>query len=165
LPAPIDLARVFPETTIVLNRLGAPLGIGSYASIKDEVFAVWRKSIKEMATCPNVFIKLGGSAMHMFGFGWEHRAFSPSSDELVASTGHIYREAIDCFSLAQCILGGNFPVEKERCLSIVLWNSFKKIAAGSSSDELSDLLLNSAARAYRLGRSTVASSRGLSWPD
>jgi hypothetical protein len=35
-----DLARAFPRTTITLNHVGGPLGIGPYADKKQETFAV-----------------------------------------------------------------------------------------------------------------------------
>ena len=147
----IDLARTFPETSIVLNHLGAPLGAGPYSTRRPQVFQEWRKSIRELARCENVFIKLGGSAMHMFGFEWEQRPLPPTSDELIAATRHFYLEAIDSFSPARCMFESNFPVDKERCSAVVLWNSFKKIAAGSTAEETADLFMNTAARVYRLG--------------
>src|SRR5262249_38122169 len=63
MPVLIDLARAFPETTIVLDHLGGPLGIGPYESKRAEVFAQWKKDIAELARCPNVVAKLGGINM------------------------------------------------------------------------------------------------------
>ena len=42
LPELTALARAFPDTTIVLDHVGAPLGIGPYAGRRDAVFADWR---------------------------------------------------------------------------------------------------------------------------
>src|SRR5580765_4803634 len=64
----VDLARAFPETPIVLNHVGGAIGIGPYAGRGDEVFAVWRAGIEELARCPNVHVKLGGLGMRLFGF-------------------------------------------------------------------------------------------------
>ena len=36
-----DLARKFPETTIILDHFGGPLGTGPYAGNANEVFEVW----------------------------------------------------------------------------------------------------------------------------
>src|SRR3954454_5000460 len=52
------LACVFPETKIVLDHCGGPIGIGSYATRRDEIFAIWKKSIQEIAECRNVSVKL-----------------------------------------------------------------------------------------------------------
>jgi L-fuconolactonase len=150
LPELTDLARSFPQTTIVLDHLGGPLGAGRYAPVREEVFAQWRQAIGELARCPNVYLKLGGAAMHMFGFGWRGRAVPPGSDELVAAAGHFYRAAIDTFSPARCMFESNFPVDRECCSYAGLWNSFKKIAAGYSPAERTALFSGTAARAYRL---------------
>ena len=84
IPELTDLARAFPETTIVLDHLGAPLGRGSYANRGNEVFAEWRRSIADLARCPNVHMKLGGTVMPMYGYDWERRPLPPSSDELLS---------------------------------------------------------------------------------
>ena len=56
------LARAFPDTTIILDHFGAPLGIGPYAGAR-AVFADWQADIGELARCPNVVVKLGGLGM------------------------------------------------------------------------------------------------------
>ncbi len=39
IPDAISLARAFPDTTLILDHFGGPIGIGPYADKKDEVFA------------------------------------------------------------------------------------------------------------------------------
>lgn len=78
-----DLAHAFPDTTIVLDHLGTPLGIGPYAHKQDEIFAQWAHDLAALAACPNVSIKLGGLAMPWNGFGFETGARPPTSDALV----------------------------------------------------------------------------------
>src|SRR6202521_4144242 len=68
-----DLARVFPEIKIVLNHVGGPIGIGAYAGKHKEVFAGWAASIKALAACQNVCVKLGGLGMRMGGFGFHEQ--------------------------------------------------------------------------------------------
>jgi L-fuconolactonase len=77
-----DLARAFPETIIVLDHIGAPLGIGVYATRRDEVFGDWQRNIRELAKCPNARVKLGGMGMHVFGFDFEKQGVPPSSQQL-----------------------------------------------------------------------------------
>src|SRR5208282_5558690 len=45
MPAVIDLARAFPDTTIVLDHFGGPLGIGPYEGRRAEIFGQWKKDI------------------------------------------------------------------------------------------------------------------------
>jgi len=58
----LDLARAFPATPITLDHVGGPIGLGPYAGKRDEVFTAWSGQIRALAACPNVHIKLGGSA-------------------------------------------------------------------------------------------------------
>ena len=80
-----DLARAFPATRIVLNHVGGPIGIGAYAGKHKEVFPVWAASIKALAACPNVCVKLGGLGMRMGGFGFHEQPEPPSSETLAAT--------------------------------------------------------------------------------
>src|SRR5215212_1675009 len=52
-----DLARAFPDTGIVLDHCGGPIGVGSYANRREEIFAGWKASIADIAQCPNVVVK------------------------------------------------------------------------------------------------------------
>jgi len=84
IPELTDLASAFPGTTVILDHIGAPLGVGVYAGRRDEVFAVWRRNLTELARRPNVFVKLGGLAMQVFGFDLDsaHRKTPATSEEL-----------------------------------------------------------------------------------
>ena len=64
----VDLARAFPGTQIVLDHVGGAIGLGPHAGKRDEVFVAWSRQLHELATCPNVSVKLGGLGMRMFGF-------------------------------------------------------------------------------------------------
>ena len=145
-----DLARAFPATTIILNHLGGPLGIGPYAGRRDEVFADWKRSISELAGCPNVNVKLGGIQMDINGFGWEERDRPPGSAELAGATRRYYDHAIEAFGVSRAMFESNFPVDRLSCGYAVLWNAFKRIAAGFSADEKAALFHDTATRVYRL---------------
>src|SRR5271156_3653105 len=49
-----DLARAFPDTKIVLDHCGGPVGLGVYANRREEIFKGWKASIQDIAKCPNV---------------------------------------------------------------------------------------------------------------
>ncbi len=145
-----DLARAFPDTTIVFDHFGGPLGIGPYEGKRAEIFPVWARSISELARCPNVVAKLGGLVMPINGFGFHKRERPATSDEIVAATGDYYRHVLDCFGPARCMFESNFPVDKQSVSYAVLWNAFKKLASGFSATEKADVFHDTAARAYRL---------------
>ncbi len=150
LPGLVDLARAFPDTTIVLNHAGGPAGIGGYAGRRDEVFAQWHASIRALAACPNVVAKLGGLGMRFCGFGFERREHPPDSAVLADAWRPYVSACIDAFGPARCMFESNFPVDQCSCSYVALWNAFKRIAAGCGEDEKASLFAGTAARVYRL---------------
>ena len=150
LPDAISLARAFPDTTIVLDHFGGPIGIGPYAGKQDEVFAHWRTQIDELARCQNVVVKLGGLNMEVNGYGWQHRALPPTSAELANATQRYFAHAIERFGANRCMFESNFPVDKLSCSYTVLWNSFKLLSKPYSADERAALFSGTAQRVYRL---------------
>ena len=145
------LARRFPETTIVLNHVGAPLGVGPYAGRREQVFAAWRSALVELGRCPNVVVKLGGLGMMFFGFGFERRDAPASSAELAVAWRPYVETCIEAFGPSRCMFESNFPVDKQTCSYTTLWNAFKRIATGCSAAEKSALFFGTANAVYRLG--------------
>ena len=146
----VDLARAFPDTPIVLNHVGGPLGVGPYRGKRQEVFAAWHAAIKTLATCPNVHMKLGGLAMVVNGFDFHENVLPPSSGEM-ADAWRPYMEAlIEAFGASRCMFESNFPVDKAMCAYPTMWNAFKRIAAGASAAEKAALFHDTAARFYRI---------------
>ena len=135
---------------MVLNHLGGITGIGAYAGRREEIFAAWRKSMADLAKCPNVFVKLGGLAMEYCGFGWHERPRPPTSRELADATRRYYETAIEQFGADRCMFESNFPVDKVSCSYNVLWNSFKRITENYSASEKAKLHHDTAVRVYRL---------------
>ena len=146
-----DLARTFPNTRIVLNHFGGPLGVGPYAGKQDEIFEVWKGDLVELAGCPNVHAKLGGINMDINGFGWEYQDRPPDSSMLIDATWRFYDHAISCFGVDRCMFESNFPVDKISCSYNALWNSFKGLTDDFSDDERAALFHDTANRFYRLG--------------
>src|SRR5260370_19461269 len=83
-----DLARAFPDTTIILNHVGCVLGVGPYTGHRQEILAGWKKDIAELAKCPNVNVKLGGIGMTSFGFDFHERHVPPSAQDPAAPRPH-----------------------------------------------------------------------------
>ena len=144
------LARACPDVTIVLNHIGAPLGVGPYADRRDEVLAVWRPGLADVATCPNVMLKVGGIGMSRYGVGFERWERPPTSDQLLAVWGDELRWCIDTFGPERCMFESNFPVDAESCSYVVLWNAFKKVSIAYSPAERAALFSGTARRVYRL---------------
>ena len=150
LPELVELARAYPETTIIVNHVGGAIGIGPYAGKRDAVFAEWSASIRELARCPNVYMKLGGLGMRLFGFDFASRGRPPSSEDLAQSWRPYIDACIEAFGAERCMFESNFPVDKGSCSYAVLWNAFKRIAALASSAEKQWLFSGTASKVYRL---------------
>ena len=146
----LDLARAFPATLIVLDHVGGPIGLGRYAGKRDEVFTEWSSRIREMARCPNLHIKLGGLGMRMFGFDVHEGELPPSSEELAGLWRPYIETCIAAFGPERAMFESNFPVDKGSCGYTMLWNAFKRIAAGCSAAEKQALFAGTATRFYRL---------------
>ena len=150
IPELADLARTFPDTTIVLNHIGSPLGIGVYASRRNEVFKDWQRNINDLAKCLNVHIKLGGMGMHFFGFEFEKQTMPPSAEELANAWRPFVETCVAAFGPQRAMFESNFPVDKRYYSYGIMWNAFKRLAEGLSPDEKMELFFNTARRTYRL---------------
>jgi L-fuconolactonase len=148
LPEVLSLASAFPDTAIVLDHVGAPLGIGAYRGRREERFDIWRRNIKALAAADNVVVKLGGLAMPFGGFEVES---APPSERLAALWRPYIETCIEAFGVDRCMFESNFPVDRYTCSYRTLWNALKRTAAGASADEKAALFGGVARRVYRLG--------------
>ena len=146
----VDLARAFPQTTIVLNHVGGPLAIGPYAGKREEAFTEWRDRIRKIALLPNTYVKLGGLGMKMIGFTFYENPDPPSSQDLEQAWQPYIETCIEAFGPQRSMFESNFPVDKGTCSYQVLWNTFKRIAASYSAGEKTALFSGTAAKAYGL---------------
>jgi len=149
LPDLVDLARTFPDTQIVLNHVGVPVGIGRYAGQRAERFSLWLDSIRSLSRCENVVVKLGGLGIPICGFVSE--GAPPRSSAQLADAWRPYLEAcIETFGAERCMFESNFPVDSAAGTYATIWNAFKRITANASPAEKRALFSGTAARVYRL---------------
>ena len=145
-----ELAKAAPETTIILDHFGTPLGTKSFRNQREAIFQQWRADIAALAECPNVYAKLGGLAMPDTGFGWHEAAQPATSDELVAAQKLYYLHTIECFGVNRCMFESNFPVDKLSISYAVLWNAFKKMVPDFSEAEKQAVFYGTASKVYQL---------------
>lgn len=144
----LELARSFPETTIILDHCGTPLGTASYSGKLHERFDAWRSSIRDLAGCPNVHVKLGGLAMSFCGMPEKGPEAGLSSETLAAMWRPYIETCIEAFGANRAMFESNFPVDRWGASYPVLWNAFKRLAHGASADEKRALFAGTAARVY-----------------
>ena len=150
IPDVADLARAFPDQTIILNHLGGPVLTGDFPGTREEIFANWKRDITAVSKCPNVVLKVGGIQMPLNGFDWHKRERPPTSDELIAVNAPWYMHAIEAFGPGRCMFESNFPVDRASCSYTVLWNQFKKLTKSFRPEERTAMFSGTAARVYRL---------------
>jgi L-fuconolactonase len=150
LPEVIELARLAPATTIIVDHLGGPLGVGPYTGRRDEVLSYCREQLKELATIPNVRLKLGGVGMTTYGNGWHKLPTPPSSDTIAAAWGDYTRWCIDTFGPSRVMFESNFPPDRRSCGYRTLWNAYKKIAAPYYQGERDRMFHDTAVEVYKL---------------
>jgi L-fuconolactonase len=146
----IDLAQAFPETQIIINHLGGPIGIGRFQNRRDEVFADWRRKIDALAGCQNVAMKLSGFGSDVMGLGLSNTGRVGNSVTVSAVIESYVHAAIDAFSPARCMVGSNFPVDSQSFDYGIIWNALKRLIQNYSADEQRELLSGTAKRVYRL---------------
>jgi predicted TIM-barrel fold metal-dependent hydrolase len=125
------LARDFQGVTFVL------LHAGMLDDRIPEGWERWRKGMKLLAACPNVYVKLSGLGT------FEHRC----SVELWQP---VVEETLAMFGPGRCLFGSNYPIEK-------LWTTYERIVAvmrectsGLSKSERRAIFYGTARRVYRL---------------
>jgi L-fuconolactonase len=150
LPEMVAFARAVPDLPIIMNHLGGFNLTGPFAGKDAEVMAAWQSGMAELATCPNVVLKLGGHGMPRFGFDWHLRETPVGSEEMAAQIAPLMSYCIEQFGPDRCMFESNFPVDKVSFSYPVLWNAFKRFSAGYSASERAALFHDTAVRAYRV---------------
>ncbi|MEE4539671.1 MAG: amidohydrolase family protein [Erythrobacter sp.] len=145
-----DLAHAFPDTPICLDHCGTPLGSASYEGRLGERFDTWAASIRELARCDNVVVKLGGLGMPTCAMPAQGPAAGCGSEELVRLWKPYIETCIDAFGPTRAMFESNYPVDRWGASYPVLWNTFKRIAAAASTDDKAALFAGTAARFYRI---------------
>ncbi|GAA1850969.1 amidohydrolase family protein [Pseudonocardia ailaonensis] len=144
------LARTFPDTTVVLNHLGFPLGVGPYADRREEVFAEWSAAVADLARCPNVNLKIGGFGIPVWGLDLTPADGEPRSKALARAWRPFFDTAVERFGPHRCMLESNFPPDRVAYDYVTFWNAAKTLVSGLSPSERDAVLAGTARRVYRL---------------
>ena len=145
----VDLANRFPDTSIILNHLGGPVGIGRHAGKMAEEFPAWRTDMAELAKCENVTVKLGGMGTFLVGPP-NYRANPPASSLQLASQARPYTEtAIELFGADRCMFESNLPTDQTGPFGNIC-NAYKRITAECSRSEREMIFSGTAKRVYSI---------------
>ncbi|MDO9435860.1 amidohydrolase [Hydrogenophaga sp.] len=158
IPEVAALARSHPEVNIVLNHSGSPVGHSTYAGKEKENHAIWLAGMRELARCPNAYVKLGGVLMNLANFDFTRADRPPTARQLADLWRPYIEPCIELFGAERCMVSSNFPVDKVAFSFRTVWNMFKTITRSCSRDEKSQLYSRTARRVYRLPSDTATHS-------
>ncbi len=130
-----DLAKKFPNTTLILDHAGFP------QERNDEYFAKWRAGLAAMAEAPNTVVKISGLGMgdYMVGDSWTVDSIRP-----------YVLGCIEAFGVERSFFGSNWPVDRMYSDYSVLIEAYTEIIAGFSDSEKVALTSGNAERIYRI---------------
>lgn len=125
------LAEDYPRTRIILGNSAMPVDrdAGSLAG--------WREALRRAASCPNIYIKIGGFSM--VDHDWTVESIRPFVEHI-----------IDCFGVDRCMMGSNFPTDSLYRDFRSLWTAYHEVTTRLSGSERTKLFRLTAARVYRL---------------
>ena len=126
-----DLARKFPDVTLVTEHAGLP------QKRTDDYFASWRKGMQELAEVDNVVCKISG--LGMGDHSWTEASIRPW-----------VLGCIEAFGLERAFFGTNWPVDRMYSSYGRLIDAYIDIISDFSPDEQVALLSGNAERVYRL---------------
>lgn len=150
LPAVDRWLRDQAPTPVVLDHCAGPIGLGPYAGRRAEVFDRWVEGLERFRDLPHVFLKFGGLAMPLAGFGWHRQSPRPDSQALADAWRPYFAAALEIFGPTRVLFESNFPVDRAGCGQIALWNAFKRLCAGLPKGQPEQLLAENAKTVYGL---------------
>ncbi|GGG16549.1 amidohydrolase [Rhodococcoides trifolii] len=149
LPDIVDLARTFPDTSIVLDHLGHPLGIGRHTGRMEEERPQWEADMRAIALCKNVTVKMGGLGSFMSGSP-TFLAHPPASSEQLAAEWRPYVETtIELFGADRTMFESNLPTDGSGPFGHVC-NAYQRLTATCSQAEREAIFAGTAAKVYGL---------------
>lgn len=128
----IDVARRWPDTTVVLSHACLPPGRRS------DDLGPWAAAMRRLASERNIVCKIS-AVIDDSGRGWD-----------AAVAGPWMSEAIDAFGASRCMLGSNWPLDRTQGPYRALVDMYRAVAAGLSSSERADLFHGTASRVYAI---------------
>ena len=131
MPAGLELARRYPDLSIVLEHIGFP------RSRDDEYFASWASSIRELAQATNVTCKVSGLAM-------TDPRFTKESLEPWVMT------CLEAFGPDRIVVGSNWPIDRLYSSYDVIMNLYREYMSSYSEEDQAKMLAGNARELYGL---------------
>ncbi|MFL6158427.1 MAG: amidohydrolase family protein [Marmoricola sp.] len=148
------LASEYPETTIVLDHYGTPVGVfgpmgkGTTrdAASRADLLSRWRDDIAAVAAHPNVVAKQSGFAFPPLGC----REVGIGRDDLAALAAPLIEHTADVFGPERQVFGSNFPMDKSLTEHGTVVGALHDVLAPRGAELLAKVFRENAVRVYRL---------------
>lgn len=158
IPDVIQLAKQFPETSIVLDHLGTPAGLfgkvgqntGLTQTARENIFYQWQDYIAELATCPNVYTKMSGLFMPILGHQFHQKKQQASKQEIIDLVAPLITHALDSFGTYRVMFASNFPMDSVSTSLVNIIDAFSDIVNEYDDDALKRVFHHNAKQFYRL---------------
>lgn len=143
----VDLAKNFPDISIILNHIGSPIMVGSYAQKKDKVLQDWKTGIDALSKYANVSVKIGGFRNLVLNANLNEQLNSIVLAEIM---NPYILWCVERFGVKRCMFESNFPVDRPYFSYTTLWNAYKRVTDAFSLQEKYALFHDTAVKIYRL---------------
>ena len=155
LPDLIRLIEDVPETKVVLDHIGTPIGIagphgglGTTADQRTSIKDQWYANLSRLAQVDHVRVKLSGLLMPVLGFGFEQRDTPASLAEVVDGIGPHVEFALKEFGVDRCMFASNFPMDKVSTTFETLYDAYFQIVQNYSDVDQQKLFRDNALTFY-----------------
>jgi len=132
LPVAIEVARMLPEVSFVLDHLGKP-------DIAAGEWEPWATRLRELAALPNVTVKLSGLVTEAAWADWDVALLAPYA-----------RHAIDVFGADRVMFGSDWPVCTLAASYGEVWELAGVLVKDLTERERAAILGGTAARVYQI---------------
>lgn len=152
------LASEFPETTIIVEHLGLPVGVfgpigsstGATAAARADILGLWRERMSMLAARPNVLVKVSGIASQLLGYGDQKSGNIGGQHILADMIGPLVLHVVDRFGPERVIFGSNAPLDSHNATIGVIVGALLDVLSPRGSYLLSHLFAENAQRVYRM---------------
>lgn len=155
----IQLAKAFPQTPLVLDHLGTPVGlfgqVGHYTGVTEAaraaIFAAWKDDVSQLAEQTNSYAKISGLMMPILGHTFYQRRQLASAEQMVNLLSPLIDHAIHAFGIHRIIYASNFPMDKVNTSLTTLIDAYVQMISPYGDAALQAIFKDNATAFYRLG--------------
>ncbi|WP_138917871.1 amidohydrolase family protein [Gordonia effusa] len=154
----VSLAREYPDTRIVVDHLGVPVGIfgpvgsrtGATAAARADVLRLWRERTATLAQNRNVVMKLSGLAFPILGYGRMPSGNIGSQATLQEMITPLVDHLLLHFGAERLMFGSNFPIDKPNASLANIVAGLAEILEPHGDALLRSVFRENARRIYRI---------------